>query len=99
MTRLALPFSLFSMLAAGASAAAPSCDTRDSVIAQLADKYAEAPAGVGLASNGGLLELLTAGDGRTWTLLITMPNGQSCLLAAGESWQPRQLTAIAGPGI
>lgn len=95
----AAAMTLAGMLAAGAAAAATSCGPRDSVIVQLADKYAEGPAGVGLATNGGLMELWTAGDGQTWTLFITMPNGQSCLLAAGENWQTLQLAVIAGPGI
>ena len=41
---------------------------------------------MGLASNGGVVELFTASDGATWTLVLTMPNGLSRLVAAGESW-------------
>ena len=39
---------------------------------------------LGLASNGGLLEVLTSGNGGTWTIILTMPNGVSCLVAAGK---------------
>ena len=40
-----------------------------------------------VANNGGLVELLTTQSGTTWTLIITLPNGMTCLLAAGEDWE------------
>jgi len=52
-----------------------------------------------VAGNGGLIELLTASTGATWTLIITLPNGPTCLLAAGQDWQPLQTAVLAGPGI
>ena len=39
---------------------------------------------MGLASNGGVLEVLSSTSGSTWTILVTMPNGVSCMIAAGE---------------
>lgn len=75
------------LIPAIANAAPMACSPRQDVLGQLADKFKEAPVAVGLANNGGLLEVLTAGDGATWTIIITMPNGVSCLVAAGESWQ------------
>ena len=59
---------------------------RDKVVEQLGRDYAEQPTAMGLASNGGVLELFTAAGGATWTLVLTMPNGLSVLLAAGEGW-------------
>ncbi len=26
-------------------------------------------------------------DGKTWTIIISTPDGQSCLVAAGEGWR------------
>lgn len=75
------------------------CAPRPEVIDQLAENHAEAPVGIGLASNGGLLELLTNESGATWTLIITMPNGQSCMVAAGEDWQSLQQATVVGSGI
>ncbi len=66
------------------------------MVAQLAKRYQEASVGVGLASNGDLLELLSAKTGSTWTLIITMANVQSCPSAADEDWQPRAIP-INGP--
>jgi hypothetical protein len=90
---------LAALLTPSVSVAAPACGQRAAVLAQLANQFSEAPAGVGLASNGGLLELLTSGRGETWTLIVTMPNGMTCLLAAGESWQPRETVALVEPQI
>lgn len=64
------------------------CAPREVTLAQLAGKYAEAPAVRWLALNGGVVELLASPDGETWSLLITMPDGMACLIAAGELWQP-----------
>lgn len=74
-------------LAAPAMAEPMACSDRADVLAQLGNKYKEAPSAVGLANNGGLIEVLTSEDGATWTILVSMPNGTSCLLAAGENWQ------------
>lgn len=62
------------------------CGDRDAVLRTLDGKYAEKPASVGLANNGTVVEVLTSEDG-TWTIVMTAPNGRSCLLAAGEYWQ------------
>ena len=65
----------------------PYCDTRDSVIKQLSDKYREAPVALGVTHNGSLIEVLSTGDGKTWSIIITSPRGRSCLVAAGEGWR------------
>jgi hypothetical protein len=86
------------LFAAGAQAA-PACGKRGDVLAELSEKFKEAPVGIGLAGNGGLIELLTTKTGTTWTLIITLPNGPTCFLAAGRDWQPRQTAELYGPGI
>lgn len=62
------------------------CAERAALLSSLHREYSEAPKGVGLASNGSVMELLTSTDGKTWTLLMTQPNGTSCVVAAGEAW-------------
>ena len=69
------------------ASAEPQCNTRDSVIKQLSDKYREAPVAVGVTHNGGLIEVLSTGEGKTWSIIITSPQGMSCLVAAGEGWR------------
>ena len=63
------------------------CDQRVRVIGHLAQKYKEAPVASGVTSSGGLVEVLTTGDGATWTIIVSMSNGISCLVAAGEGWR------------
>lgn len=94
-----VPFALALVLPGVANAEPMACSSRNDVLAQLARDYKESPVGIGLASNGGLLEVLTSGDGATWTIIITMPNGTSCLMAAGESWQSVLRVALDEPQI
>lgn len=75
------------LIAAGSSAAAETlCGSRETVLKQLASEYQEAPVGIGLASNGAVVELLTSRSG-TWTILVTSPRGSTCLMGTGEAWQ------------
>lgn len=68
-----------------AALATPACDWRSSTVALLEQEYSESVAGVGIMSGGRLVELLTSE--KSWTLLLTMPNGVTCMIAAGEDWQ------------
>lgn len=71
----------------GPAQAQQQCDERAKVIGHLANKYQEAPVAIGVTSSGGLVEVLSTGDGNTWTIIVSNPNGVSCLLAAGEGWR------------
>ncbi len=63
------------------------CNERDRVLELLAKKYKESPVAAGVTNTGGLVEVLTDGKGGTWTIIITTPQGVSCLVAAGEGWR------------
>ena len=67
--------------------AEPTCDKRDKVLNFLALKYSEAPVAAGVTNTGGLVEVLTDEKGGTWTIIVTTPQGMSCLVAAGEGWR------------
>ena len=83
-------------LAAGAVgtlclAAAPAhsqmvCGNHADIEKRLQTGYQEVRTGVGLAGNGGLIELYTSEKG-TFTIVLTRPNGMSCLMAVGENWE------------
>lgn len=77
--------------------AAPQCDQRDSVLKVLREKYKEAPVALGVTHNGGLVEILTTEDGSTWSIIVTTPQGMSCLVAAGENWRVAPVT-VPGRG-
>jgi hypothetical protein len=54
---------------------------------------------MGLANNGGVIEVLRSPDSATFTIVITMPDGQSCMIAAGQSWETLPRRLAGGPGI
>ena len=68
----------------------PTCDQRKRVIGHLADKYREAPVAIGVTNSGDLVEVLSSDDGQTWTIIVSTPNGVTCLLATGEGWRAIQ---------
>jgi hypothetical protein len=74
-------------LAPSEGAAQITCNQRDNVLGHLARKYQEVPVAIGVTDRGGLVEVLSTGDGKTWTIIISTPDGQSCLVAAGEGWR------------
>ena len=71
------------------------CDQRARVLGHLAQKYKEAPVAIGVTTSGGMVEVLTTGDGGTWTIILSNPNGTSCLVAAGEGWRALQFEKSA----
>ncbi len=69
------------------AAAQSACSPRSDVLGHLAKKYGEAPVAIGVTNKGGLVEVLTSGDGNTWTIIVSLPNGNACMVAAGEGWR------------
>jgi len=78
-------------LAAPASAQS-ACVAHDELARMLDGKYSERSVAVGLEASGRLFEVFAADDGATWTMVITTPEGSSCVIAVGNEWQtPQQL--------
>lgn len=76
------------------------CAQRNDVLKHLSAKYTEAPVALGLANNGGVLEVLSSRGGSSWTIIITMPNGPTCMVAAGEHWEKiPQVATTEKPGV
>lgn len=62
--------------------------SRAEVVRLLIERYAETPVSMGLAQNGGVIEVFAARDDSTWTIVLTMPDGTSRVMGAGEAWTP-----------
>ena len=62
------------------------CNKRDFIVSQLETLFQEYPKAIGLAGNGNVVELFVSDSG-SWTLLLSLPGGTSCLIASGESWE------------
>jgi hypothetical protein len=65
------------------------------VIKALGDRFHETQSATALTSAGTLLEVLTASDGATWTIVVSRPDGLSCVVAAGQNWQDKGNQAAA----
>ncbi len=65
---------------------APVCDDRATMMSNLSKEYSEAVRGRGTTNNGWLYEITRSKTG-TWTAMVTLPNGMTCLMAAGKWWE------------
>lgn len=84
-----------------AIAQSSSCAPRDIIVGRLADKYGETRKSMGLNQNNGVVEVFASSETGTWTILVTMPTGMSCLMAAGQDWQGNDktdTTSLKKPG-
>jgi hypothetical protein len=63
------------------------CAARDTVMAHLTDTYGETRRGIGLAGQGAVMEVFAADATGTWTILMTLPNGTSCMIASGQGYE------------
>lgn len=75
------------VLSAEGAAAAGRCTDHDKVASLLENKHDETPVSLGLASSGKLVQVFSTEDGATWTLVLTEPDGTSCVVASGRYWQ------------
>jgi hypothetical protein len=64
------------------------CELRRTVLQYLSAEYSEKPVAMGVAENGGLIEVLTSHQGDTFTIIVTTPDGKTCMVAAGADWHP-----------
>ena len=72
----------------------PVCGPRDQALRQLENRHSEQVFGRGLAPDGtAIVELFVSKSG-SWTVLVSRPDGRSCIVAAGESWH--QIKPLVG---
>jgi hypothetical protein len=62
------------------------CGNRADFIRTLADKHSETSKAMGIANRTNLIEIFTSAKG-TWTIMVTQPNGLTCIIATGADWQ------------
>lgn len=62
------------------------CADRARLVGALASQHAEKQTALGLDHEGRVVEIFTSPYG-TWSILVTSPDGTSCLVSAGESWR------------
>jgi hypothetical protein len=82
------------LLAASATAAAAEgqprpCADRASIIERLEQRFGEVRQAMGLNRGNSVVEVFASAETGTWTILVTTPNGVSCMIASGELWESR----------
>lgn len=75
---------------------AAECGKHENVIAFLGKKYKEQLQAMGLVSNKGFMQLFVAETG-TWTVILTTPQGISCIVAAGDNYEANPKVAKLEP--
>ena len=71
-----------------ASAQNTQCAPRADVVAHLGEKYSETRRSIGLAANSTVMEVFASEATGTWTITVTTPQGITCLIASGQSFEP-----------
>lgn len=87
-----------SWAAAPAVAQQPQCAARDAVLDRLSDSYHEEPVSLGVTATGSLLEVLASPEG-SWTIIITVPGGPTCLVSSGEGWRGAPVQIAQDPRV
>ena len=73
--------------ATGPASAQRVCASHEAAKTQLEQQFNEKVVGRGLANRGkAMIELFISEKG-SWTVVVSEPNGRSCVLAAGDNWQ------------
>lgn len=64
------------------------CVDRDLLVERLRTGYGEVFSGAGLQNGEAVFEIWTSEENGTWTILMTQPDGMSCIMATGTDWLP-----------
>ncbi len=84
---LALAFGLAGAGMVPAFAQSTNCGPHDRVVAGLATGYGESRQSIALGSNNTVVETFASEQTGTWTITVTTPDGPTCLVASGQSYQ------------
>ena len=70
-----------------AAAAQNNCGPRAVVVDHLAERYRESRQAIGMGTQGRVVEVFASNETGTWTITVTSPNGVTCLVASGQSYE------------
>ena len=66
---------------------ARNCAPRGAVVDRLAQGYGETRQSMGLGANNAVIEVFASDETGTWTIMVTTPNGLTCLVASGRFFE------------
>ena len=64
------------------------CGDNNKILRHLEEKYNEVVKHAAITGRGALAEWTVAPSG-SWSMLVTIPGGPTCLVSSGDSWQDR----------
>ncbi|MEQ8332449.1 hypothetical protein [Nisaea sp.] len=89
-------FSAATIVAALVSFAAPAdavdprlCTQHADLVKQLGKKYGESVSASGFDGAGNFVQVFSSKTG-SWTIAISTPGGQTCVISAGNDWQKEE---------
>lgn len=74
------------VMLASPAVAQMACGDRVAISQQLDTAYGERTTSLGLTADGLLMEVFSS-PGGTWTIIVSYPTGQACVVAHGTDWQ------------
>lgn len=86
------------LLSDPAAAQSPQCAPRIKLLESLSKNYDEAPVSMGVTNSGSLIEILTSPAG-SWTILVTVPGGPTCLVSSGDGWRDSPVQVARDPAV
>lgn len=80
----------FGMSALAPPAHAMNCAPRDSVVERLQKQFKETLTARGLQNQNALIEIFTSTESGSYTVLMSRPDGVSCVISSGTHWLPAE---------
>ena len=77
---------VFAATQSQAQTADPQCAPRAEVVQALASRYGETRQAMDLAAGNQLMQIYASASG-FWSLTVSMPDGRTCLVVAGQSFE------------
>lgn len=97
IVRAALSVIMLANTPSAEAADTAACAKRELVVKKLEQGYGEILRSMGLQKSQGIVEIYSSETTGSWTILMTRPDGVSCLIAAGQLWE-QDVTPIDKPG-
>ena len=63
------------------------CSDHEAMARMLAENWGESRQSIALDAADSMVELYASADTGTWTLTVTQPGGQTCMVASGHSFE------------
>ncbi len=76
---------------------APRCAPRAQMLDVLEQRFSETRRAIGLTNSHAVMELYASDENGSWTILVTLPNGMTCLVGVGTGYETLTEPARGAP--